>query len=298
MDLRRADLALLISLDALLAERSVTRASERLGVSQPALSAQLARLRELLGDPLLVPSGRKLVLTTRAEDLREPLHRIIDELQTLVRERKEFIPGSTERTFRIAATDYVHRVFTLELASSIAATAPGVRIAMLAFDARRGWDALEDNEVDLIVTSDRLTPTKSVARKLFDERFVMVQRKGHPRGIGPIDLDRFCSLSHVLVSPQGGGFFGATDETLDTMGKRRHVAVSIPSFLLAPALITRSDLIAVIPERLADAFDDILDKFEPPIPIPGFPIIASWHPRCHNDPGHQWIRGSAAELAQ
>src|SRR5262249_34710889 len=154
------------------------------------------------------------------------------------------------------------RVFAVDLVARVAAVAPGVRIALLPFEAKRAWAQLDEEEADLLLTSERLTPPQAIARKVFDEHFVLVHRKGHPHGEAAINLDAFCRLSHVLVSPQGGGFHGATDEQLAHLGRSRHVALSVPSFLLAPPIIETSDMIAVIPERLADAFAVTLCKSE------------------------------------
>lgn len=297
MDLRRSDLGLLLALDALLAEGGVTRAAERLGISQPALSAQLARLRDVFGDPLLVPAGKRMAPTPLAEDLREPLHSLLDELQALVRERRAFEPAKDRRTLRVSATDYLHRVVTQPFADYLADAAPGVRLALLAFDARRAWTQLENDEIDLIVTSEGLTPEGARGRRLFDERFVYIQRPGHPRGTGPLDLDGFCHFDHILVSPVGGAFVGITDEALASVGRTRRVALSVPNFLLVVPLIAGSDRVAVVPERLARSYGRAVDVFEPPLPIPGFAVFSSWHSRRHRDLAHVWLRERLAEAA-
>jgi len=296
MDLRQADLGLLIALDALISERSVTRAAERLGLSQPAMSAQLARLRDLFDDPLLVSSGKQMAPTQRAAEIQAPLHRLLDELTALVRERQAFDPSRSDRAFRVMATDYLHRIVSLPTMGFLAKAAPRVRLAMALHDAKHAWRALEDDEADLLIASDRLTPKDAKARVLMEEGFVFVQRKGHPRGREALDLDRFCTLDHILVSPEGGGFFGATDETLATLGRKRRVVVSLPSFLLAAPLVATTDLVAVLPERLARSMDDNFDILPLPFTSVRFNIVMSWHPRRQRDPGHQWLREQAVEL--
>lgn len=297
MDLRRTDLGLLLALDALLAEQSVTRAAERLGISQPALSAQLARLRDLFGDPLLVQAGTRMTPTPRAAELHAPLHQLLDELQALVRGAQAFDPATSDRVFRIAATDNLHRVCTGALAGAVATAAPGIRLALLAFDARAGWDQLDRGEADLLIASARMTPAEAIGQRLYRDEFVFVQRKGHPRGTGPVDLDQFCALDHVLVSPDGGGFAGATDEALAAIGRRRRVVISLPSFLLVAPLITANDFVAVMPRRLARLQQAELDLFPTPVPIPGYDIHAAWHPRHQRDPAHAWLRRRLAEVA-
>ncbi len=296
MDLRQADLGLLIALDVLLAERSVTRAADRLGLSQPATSAQLARLRDLFDDPLLVATGKRMVPTSRALELQEPLRRLLNDLTALVRQSRNFDPLHSEKIFRVMATDYMHRVVSLPTMRSLADAAPNIRLAMLLHDAKQAWRAMEDDEVDLLVASDRLTPPDAKARVLGEEGFVFAQRKGHPRGVGALDLEQFCDLEHILVSPDGGGFFGATDDTLARLGRKRRVMASLPSFLLAAPLVATTDMVAVLPERLAHSLQQEIDLFPLPFKSARFNIVMSWHPRSHQDPSHQWLRQIVARL--
>jgi len=290
MDLRQADLGLLIALDVLIAERSVTRAASRLGLSQPATSAQLARLRDLFGDPLLVSAGKQMTPTSRALELQEPLHQLLNDLTALVRQGQNFDPRHSEKTFRVMATDYMHRVVSLPTMSRLATVAPKLRLAMLLHDAKGAWRAMEDDQVDFLIASDRLTPPNAKARVLFEEGFVFAQRKGHPRGRRALDVEKFCALDHILVSPEGGGFFGATDETLSSLGRQRRVVASLPSFLLAAPLVASTDLVTVLPERLANSMRAELDLFPLPFKSIRFNIVMSWHPRLHRDPAHQWLR--------
>lgn len=288
MDLSRTDIGLLLSLDVLLAERNVSRAAIRLGLSQPALSAQLARLREMFGDPLLVATGRGMVPTPRAEALREPLHNLLERLLSLVREQVPFDPATATDTFRIAASDFLHRALSLPCA--IARDAPHVRVALMAFDAQRASAQLESGEVDLLIASERLTPKTARARRLFDEDMVFVQRRGHPRGTGPLTLEAFCALDHVLVSPEGGGFHGAADDALAALGMARRVVASLPSFLLVPGMVGKTDLVAVVPRCLTVMFPDMFEVAEAPIDLPGFTVYASWHQRRQIDAAHVWLR--------
>ncbi|MBY6114078.1 LysR family transcriptional regulator [Mameliella alba] len=292
MDIRQQDIGLLMALDVLFAERNVTRAAARMNLSQPAMSAQLARLRDLFGDPLLIPSGRTMILTSRAEALKDPLTQALADLSAVLQEGRGFDPFTSARVFCIAASDYVHRTVTLPALSWLAKTAPKVRIALLPLDTARSWHALEQGKVDLLITSDRLTPQDAKARRLYTESFVFAQRMTHPRGTCLPSLDEFCSLDHVLVSPESGGFKGATDEQLDALGRSRNVAVSVPSFLLALPLLQTSDLVAVLPKRLAQSPDAELAAFPLPFEVVKFDIMLSWHPRSDKDSGHKWLRDS------
>ncbi len=290
MDLSRADFSLLLSLEALLAERNVSRAASRLGLSQPALSAQLARLREMFGDPLLVATARGMVPTARAEALQDPLHDLLERLRGLVVEQVPFIPGTATNTFRIAASDFVHRA--LMLPARLAAEAPNIRLALLRVEPQRSWQELETGEIDLLIAAEQLTPKAARARKLFDEQLVFVQRPGHPRGTAPLTLDAFCALNHILVSPEGGGFYGAADEALAALGRTRRVAISLPSFMLVPSMIAATDYVAMVPECVALLFQGqgLMDVFEPPFEMPVFTVYSSWHQRRQLDAAHVWLR--------
>ncbi len=297
MDLRRADLGLLIALDALLATHSVTAAAARLGISQPALSAQLARLRDLFGDALLVPSGRRMVPTARAETLREPLHRLLADLDGLMRDGRDFDPRRAELVCRIAATDWLLKTLCLPMIDRLSREAPGIRMALHPHDPRQAWRQLEEGELDLVIGSNGMTPPEAQRRKLFAEDFVMVQRRGHPRGPGPVTLDAYCALGHVLVSPDGGGLYGAVDRALAQLDRTRRVMVSLPSFLLVPSALAGSDLVAALPRQIAIAFRATLDMVELPLETPCFDVLLAWHPRRQEDPAHRWLREAMAQSA-
>ncbi|MCW5625942.1 MAG: LysR family transcriptional regulator [Burkholderiales bacterium] len=297
VDLRRLDLNLLVSLDALLAERNVTRAALRLHVSQPALSAQLARLRAIFDDQLLVPSAKGMLPTPRAEALAAPLHAALRELDGLIRTPTAFDPATAERTFTIVATDYGNFAVIVPVVCQLRREAPRVRIAVREYAPTRLREQLESGEADLFLGAPRITPESLRSRKVLDERFVVVQRKDHPRGKAPLDLDAYCSLEHVLVSPGDGGFTGFMDEMLEGMGRRRNVVLAVQQFLVVPKILTRSNLVSTLPERLAEAFADELDVFDLPVVMPSFTLAASWHPRRQDDPAHQWLRDTLVEAS-
>lgn len=296
MDIKQSEIGLLIALDALLDAESVTAAAHALGISQPAMSAQLARLRTLFNDPLLTTSGRKLVPTVRALEVREPLRAILADLDLLVRESAAFDPATTNRTFRIIGTDYVHSVLSAALHKTLASLTPNARLAFMPFDPPTLWPLLEHDRADLALATGMTLPDAK-RRPGMTETFRIVQRKGHPRGSGPFTLDAFCAAEHILVSPEGGGFFGAADKILSELGRSRRVVCSLPSFLLAPSLVASSDLVTLMPVRLASAYADLLEQFDLPFPSPEFSVDLLWHPRRHNDPAHKWIRSTVANLA-
>ncbi|MCR9256243.1 MAG: LysR family transcriptional regulator [Alphaproteobacteria bacterium] len=284
-----------MALDVLLETESVTVSARRLGLSQPAMSAQLAQLRAMFNDPLLTPSGRRLVSTSRAKSLKAPLRRVLGDLSALVRESAAFDPATAEVRFRLIGTDYVHAVAASPLLAACGRTAPGIRLAFMPFDPPAVWPALENEGADVaVVTGMDLPDAKS--RVVFEEDFVVICRKGHPDGEFLRDLDRFCAADHLLVSPEGGGFVGAIDRSLTEMGRGRTVRASLPSFLLAPRVVAESDLVCVLPRRLASLDRDRINQYELPFPSPRFVLRLIWHPRRQADPAHLWFRTTIADL--
>jgi len=300
IDLRGIDLNLLVSLDALLAESNVTRAAQRLHLTQPAVSTQLARLRQIFGDPLLIPAetGRGMTRSTRALELMEPLHLALKNLEAVVRHQSSFDPHTDHRSFIIAANDNATAVLGQRLMEQLPTLAgPGVRIAFVVADQPSMATRLERGEIDLLLGSERMVPASMKARKLFDEHFVVVQRKGHPRGTAPLDLDTYCALDHVLVSTSGGSFHGFMDEHLDALGRERRVVLSVQHFTLVPELLARTDYVSTLPARFAERYRARLDIFELPFEARGFTLFAAWPPRNQADPAHVWLRDTLAALA-
>ena len=300
IDLRGIDLNLLVSLDALLAESNVTRAAQRLHLTQPAVSTQLARLRQIFGDPLLIPAetGRGMTRSTRALELMEPLHLALKNLEAVVRHQPSFDPHTDHRSFVIAANDNATAVLGQPLMKQLPTLAgPGVRIAFIVADQPSMATRLERGEIDLLLGSERMVPASMKARKLFDEHFVVVQRKGHPRGTAPLDLDTYCALDHVLVSTSGGSFHGFMDEHLDTLGRERRVALSVQHFTLVPELLARTNYVSTLPARFAERYRERLDILELPFEARGFTLFAAWPPRNQADPAHVWLRDTLAGIA-
>jgi DNA-binding transcriptional LysR family regulator len=290
MDTKKLDLNLLQALDALLAERNVTRAAERLHISQPALSAQLARLRVLFGDPLLTPVQRGMQATVLGEELREPLRRALEQLGAVVDSVSNFEPRKAKLTVSIAASDYVQYALLIPFVLHLRERAPGMRIALRRIDSQILAQQMEKGEVDLGILTASSAPQSLRARHLHDVRYVCIVRKGHPSVRKNMTLELFSKLEHIVVSPRGGGFAGATDTALAAHGKRRHVPISASSFLWVPEMVLRSDMVAVVPERLVLHRSDQLKVLESPIPVPGFSVSAVWHERTHAHKGHVWLR--------
>jgi DNA-binding transcriptional LysR family regulator len=288
-NLRRLDLNLLVTLDALLAEHSVTRAARRLNFSQPSISVHLAKLREVLGDPLLLPGPRGMRPTARADELREPLRRALEALERAVSPAQKFEPASASRLWRVAAADYAAAVVLQPALAEMRALAPNTQLAILQTAPSSLAKLAEQGEIDLALHTLEDAPDGLHRQALFAERYVLVGRLGHPRLKRRPTLAQFCELDHVIVSKEGGGFRGVTDSALAKRGLARRVVLSVPHFLLVTSVLASSDLVAMLPSRLVRG-TRLLRVVEPPIDAPDFDMAMLWHERTHRDPGHQWLR--------
>ena len=298
MDIKRIDFNLLVTLDALLAERSVSRAAQRLNLSQPALSAQLARLRAMLGDPLFVPSHRGMTPTPLALGLQAPLAAALARLRDVVTSASAFDPARDEFTLHVACSDYVQSALLLDFTLALRRAAPGLRIALRPADSARLEAQMEQGDVDLAVLTPEGIAESLRSRPLFEERYVFIARRGHPALRRPLDTRRFCELEHVMVSPRGGSFATPVDEVLDAQGLRRRVVVSASTFHSVLDLVERSDLVALVPARMVEGRNVRVRVLAPPLPVPGFAIHMAWHDRNHRDAVQRWVRERLAAFAQ
>ena len=230
-DLRTLDLNLLKTLDALLDERSVTRAAARLALTQPAVSGMLNRLRDYFEDPLFIRAPHGIVPTTRAEELATPIKRILADINVLL-QPVAFDPLTANLTFTIATTDYALRAVIVPFIAALKVQAPGIRVRVVPVEPDRLVNQLEQGNIDLALLTQHTTPQALHSRALYDERYVCMMRANHPEAAKPLTLDRFCALEHVLVSYEGEGFHGVTDEALAKIGRTRHVGLSVSSFLV------------------------------------------------------------------
>lgn len=295
-DIRKLDLNLLKTLDALLDERSVTRAAERLSLTQPAVTGMLNRLRESFHDPLFVRAQRGIVPTLRAEALARPVKQWLADVESML-QPDAFDPQTAGLTIKVASTDYALRAIVVPFLSTLRQRAPNIKVSVVPIDDKLLQVQMDRGDVDLALISANPGVAGLHSQLLFVERYVCVMRANHPDAkVGTLSLDRFCALDHALVSPSGGGFSGVTDEALRSIGRARRVAISVTSFLVLPEILSSSDLIAVVPHRLA-VRQAGLAIIEPPVEIPGFSKLLAWHERTHRDAAHRWLRSLMAETA-
>ncbi|MGV8892707.1 MAG: LysR family transcriptional regulator [Burkholderiaceae bacterium] len=293
-NLRRLDLNLLLTLDALLSEHNVTRTAQRLGFSQPTVSVHLAKLRHVFGDPLLLAGPRGMRPTARADALREPLRQALEALEHAVSPASPFDPAGDSHTWRIAASDYGESTILLPVLNGLRSTAPGARLAVVEVAPSRIAKQAERGEIDLAFHINEEAPPSLHKRTLFTERYVLAGRTGHPRLKRRPTLAQFCALDHVIVSPDGGGFQGVTDEALLKVGMKRRVALSVPHFLFLKSVLASTDLVAMVPSRLVRD-TSTLQIVEPPVDVPGYEMAMLWHERSHRDPAHIWLREYIAD---
>lgn len=295
-DLRALDLNLLKTLDALLDERSVTRAAERLALTQPAVSAMLNRLREAFDDPLFTRSQRGIVPTLRALELAVPVRQILHDISQLL-QPSVFAPASATLTFTLAATDYALRALVVPFMAALREQAPGIRVAVVPVSHDQIQGQLERGEVDAALMTPDTTPAELHARALYEERYVCLLRDDHPAAQQPLTLDLFCQLDQALVSYSGKPFRGVTDDALAALGRERRITLAVSTFMVLPEILRVSDLLAVVPARLARHLPG-LKAMEPPLAIPGFIKNLAWHERTHRDEGQRWLRALLRETAE
>lgn len=293
----QVDLNLLVALDALLREQSVTRAAERLSVGQPAMSASLARLRRVFDDPLLVRCGRDLQPTPLAQSLAAPLRLLLDDAEDLLSSRAGFDPATAARSFTVMATDYVTLVLLRSVVGALSAEAPGVQVRIQPL-TKSYLEDLTRHEVDLLVLPREVDA--GVARlphsTLFSERFVCVTWEGNEIG-GEMSEEVFCRLPHLACAPYP--LPSLAELAMNALGVDRNVEMTTQSFVMAPLLVRGTRLVAVVHERVARelALAAGARIWELPFDVEPVTEVMYWHPRSEEDEGHRWLRERIAAAA-
>ncbi|HEC54911.1 MAG TPA: LysR family transcriptional regulator [Gammaproteobacteria bacterium] len=294
-DLRRIDLNLLVILDALLTEHHVTRAAERLHLSQPAVSHALARLRDLLDDPLLVRQRGGLVPTARALELATPLAEALAHVQALLAPNR-FDPASAKRRFRVAMSDYSAAIFLPGLVRTLRREAPGIDLQIIQASREGMVDGVLNGDLDLAAGVFPDMPAELRTTPLFDEHYTcLVDRDSLPDD-GSLDLATYLSRPHVLLEMRGSGT-PEIERALTAIRERRHVAISLPHWGVAPQLIRGTDLILTVSSQgLLNIDREHLVAVPPPFHIPSFAVELAWHARRGGDSGLQWLTGRVQDV--
>jgi DNA-binding transcriptional LysR family regulator len=291
----KPDFNLLAALDAVLSEGSVAGAAKRLRLSPSAMSRALARLRGTTGDPLLVRAGRGLVPTPRAFELRERVHQVVRDVESVLRPAEKLDLGKLARTFTIRSREGFVENFGPGLIARVAEAAPGVRLCFLQKTDKEGA-SLRDGTVDFETgVLEATTRPELHAQALFRDRYIGVVRLGHALCKGGITASRYSNGKHICVSLQGLDK-GPLDETLKPFGLERDNSVVVGGFATALALARASDLIASVPELHTGNLRSGMHSFPLPAPIPEFTLSLIWHPRLDADPAHRWLRGRIREV--
>ena len=295
MDLQRTDLNLMVAFEALMAERSVSAAAFRLGLSQPAMSGALSRLRVLFSDELLVRAGRTMLPTVRAAQLEAQVTTALQQLRAALTPPEAFDPASSRRGFSLSGGDYASMVILPHLASRLAHAAPLVdlRFRFVEKDVIPGL--LDTGALDLALGVYPRAPKRFCVQSLFEERFVCVARRRHPALRAGLTLDTFVSLPHLLVTERGDAR-GAVDEALARANMTRRIKLTVPHVLAVPLVLAGSDMIATVGARAGREFarSAEIDVFDPPLALPAWRLSMLWTRQKAGDLGLAWLREQLA----
>ncbi len=291
MHIRRIDLNLFVVFDAIYTEGGITRASEKLNLTQPAISHALARLRERFGDPLFEREGRAMVPTPMARNLVGPVRRSLRELEILLGDIDRFDPAITERRFTLGVRDVLEATLLPPLMQAVAAQAPHVEVAAVRPDRRQLEAELAGGTLDVAI--DILLPlSDAISRQPLElDRLVVLARADHPQVRKALDLETYLRLDHVLVSSRRSGL-GIEDLELSRLGRSRRVRLRCQHYFAACRVVAQTDLLLTMPERYARIANQQFGNRILPLPldIPGLDAYLYWHSNVENEPANRWLR--------
>jgi DNA-binding transcriptional LysR family regulator len=295
MEARHLDVYLLRCLVALVTESHVTRAAERMGLTQPAMSTTLARLRTLFADPLLVRTEKGMVTTPRARQLADRFQQALDLVDQAVADQSDFEPATATERFRIVASETLGYLLMPSLIAHVRRLAPAVQLKLQPPDLARVRLDLEEGGIDLAVAFIRNAPPGLRFTRLLRQPMQVIAAADHPEVRGRLTLAQYLGHPHVFYAL--GGTAPSTlevvvDEALKIAGMVRIVGASVSSTLVSPGLVAQSDLLATLPEGIARHFAEIwpLQVLEPPLALEDVVTSMFWHERTHRSPAHRWLR--------
>lgn len=299
MNLAELDLNLLVAFEAMLEERSVTKAARRVGMGQPSMSEALGRLRALFRDELFVRASGAMQPTPKALRIAPGVQAALHQLRATLGEQVPFDPSGARQAFTVAATDYASLVLLPTVAARLRDEAPQVDMHVLGYEKSGVGAMLARGEADVALGVFPQPPGEAVSVPLFEERFVGVARRGHPalQGGASPDAAAFAALPHALVTVRQDRS-GALDEALARLGLRRRIAVTLPHMLVLPALLQTSDLVAALPGRVAHGVLAAgLEMFEIPVATPSWLVAMLWNPAARTDQATAWLRRCIQDAA-
>ena len=303
MNLQTMDLNLLLVFEALVEERNVTRAAKRVGLSQPAMSNALARLRRTFDDPLFLRTAEGMSPTPKAQALIEPVRMALEQLRTIFEKRSAFNPASSARLFHLLMNDYVELMLLAPLARALRRQATHIRLrvqrSQQVFEPPTPNALVESHDLAIGFFPDALVlDTRVRSQLLWEERNVCIARAKHPKIHGRLSLRRYTEAEHIAVFYKKQGL-GVIDTLLAQKGHVRQTAIAVPHFMSIPFLVAQTDFIATVPERLAHKFSRQLklQVLSIPIEMPPLRLTLLWHERFQADPAHQWLREQIINLS-
>lgn len=297
VDIRDLDLKLLVAFEAVLTQRSVSAAAESMGLSQPAMSTCLGRLRKTLGDPLFVRTSRGMEPTPLGMDLAGPIRDALALLRQGLNRNRHFEPATSTRTFRIIMTDIGERVFLPRLVKRLSEVAPGVSLRTVQLTVKEMRDALEAGEMDLAVGFIPDLAAGYYQQQLFKRSYVCVVRSDHPKIGNTLTLKQYLDASHAIVSAPGTGH-EVVERVIARKGLDRRIVLHVSHFLAIPLIVGTTDLMVTIPTMLAESYlpTSNIKLLAPPLKMPVYAVKQYWHERFHKDPANRWLRELFAEL--
>lgn len=287
-------------LEVLLEYKNVSQAANRMGMSQPAMSMALKRLRETFGDDLLIRQGNRLTLTASAQRLLPRISPLITQMNELSNDVGSFDPAISRHRFTLILTDYVDGFLIPRLYRRIRDAAPHLQLRIVGPDPFRLAEAFSGGRVDLTVTYFPAPPPELIARKLFTERLVCVTSKDNSAVHDQLSVEEFCTLTHVTIEPAEATMYRAVlDDALQKHGLALKTMIFKPDFMGLPYLLENGRLVATMPERLARMFSKrfALKVFEPPLELPPLDIKMMWHPSTHKSAPHIWLRNMVDQVS-
>ncbi|MCZ4279476.1 LysR family transcriptional regulator [Kiloniella laminariae] len=293
------DLNLLRIFQAIYAERHITRAAERLGMTQSAVSHALQRLRHSLNDPLFIRAKNGVEPTARADEIILPLQQSLSQITRTLQQPSSFDPATSQRHFHYGLPDHAVARYAPMILKRFAEQAPGLALSLYHEPLPRLLDMIEDQRMDMAACVCRELPPRFRAARLFKSRHLVIAAHSHPEIQGSLSLDQYLAARHIIYSGSGK-HDSYVDSILQQLGHKRHVAASIASHMASPVMVADSDLIATTTMELAGPFIERyqLQHFEVPFAIPDIEVQLIWHQRHDRDPGHIWLRDLTFELTR